>query len=73
MLTGLWHRTVSCSNNNNSTVHLGSTSYHVLNIVSVTRTVNVSIVTFFSLVLNVGCVNGDTAFFFFRSVINGIK
>ena len=43
----------------------GITSNHVLNIVSVARAVDVSIVTFLCLILNVSCVDGDTSFFFF--------
>ena len=46
MLASLRHRTVSCSNHDNCTVHLSSTRYHVLYIVGVTRAVNVSIVAF---------------------------
>ena len=70
VLTGLRHRTISSSNNQNSTVHLGSTCNHVLNIVSVTRTVNVCIMPVCCLILNVSCINGNTPFFFFRCIIN---
>ena len=50
VFTSLRHRTISCSNNNDSTIHLSSTSNHVFYIVCVTRTVNVRIVTFFCFV-----------------------
>ena len=73
VLTSLRHRTVSSSYNKDSTIHLGSTSYHVLHIVSVTRAVNVSIVTLCSLVLNVSGVNSDTTLLLLRSVVNLIE
>ncbi len=53
VLTSLRHRTISSSNYNDSTVHLSSTSYHVLYVVGVTRTVYVSIVTVSSFILYV--------------------
>ena len=70
MLTSLRHRTISCGNNQDSTIHLSSASDHVLYIVSMARAVNVCIVTFFSLILNVCRVDGDTAFTLFRSLID---
>src|SRR5690606_41973936 len=70
VLSGLWHRSVSGSNYKNCTVHLGCTSNHVLHVVSVTRTVNVCIVTRFSLILHVRRVDRDTSFFFFWSVVD---
>ena len=72
VLTCLRHWTISSSYNKDSTVHLCSTSDHVLNIVSVTWTVNVCIVTVSRLILNVSSIDGDTTFFFFRSSINFI-
>src|SRR5690606_1874709 len=53
-----------------STVHLGSTCNHVLHIVSVTRTVNVCVVTLVCSVLYVRGVDSNTSFFFFRCVVN---
>ena len=53
MLTSLGHRTISSSNYDDSTVHLSSTRYHVLNVVGVTRAVYVCIVTISCFVLNV--------------------
>ncbi len=72
VLTGLWHRAVSCSNHNDCTVHLGSTRYHVLHIVSVAWAVNMCVVTLDGLILNVCGVDGDTTLFFFRSGVNRI-
>ena len=66
----LSHRTVSCSDNKDSTIHLSSTCDHVLDIVSMARAVNVSIVTLVSFILNVSCVDCDTTFSFFRSLID---
>ena len=73
VLTGLGHGTVGGGHNEDSTVHLGSTSNHVLHIVSVTRAVNVSIVTSLGLILNVSGVDGDTTLLLFGSGVDGVK
>ena len=73
VLTSLWHRTISSSNNKDSTIHLSSTSNHVFYVVSVTWTVNVSVVTVLSFILNVRSSDSDTTLFFFWSVIDLIK
>ena len=73
MFTSLRHRTISSSNYDDSTIHLSSTSYHVLYVVGVTRTVYVSIVTISGFILYVRSINSDTSFFFFRSIINLIE
>ncbi len=70
MLTGLGHRAVSSSNNQDSAVHLSSTGDHVLHVVSVAGAVNVSVVTLGGLVLNVSGVDGDTTRSLFRSLID---
>ncbi len=67
---GLSHRTVCCSDNKDSTVHLSSTGDHVLDVVSMARAVNVSIVTCSSLILNVSGVDCDTTLSLFRSLID---
>ena len=72
VLLGLSHRTVRSSNYQNCTVHLSCTSDHVLNIVSMSRAVNVSVVTLVSFILNVSSVDCDTTFSFFRSLIDHI-
>src|SRR5699024_6260470 len=70
VLTSLWHWAVCCRYYEDTAVHLGSTSDHVLNVVSVTWAVNVSIVTVVSFILDVGRVDCDTTFFFFWSVVD---
>ena len=73
VFTSLRHRTIGCSNHNDSTIHLSSTCYHVLNVVGVTRTVYVSIVTISCFILNVWSIDSNTSFLFFRSVVNLIE
>ena len=46
VFAGLGHRAVSCGNNEDSAVHLSSTGDHVLNVVSMSWAVNVSVVSF---------------------------
>ncbi len=57
-------------NHEDRAVHLGSTSDHVLDVVSVTWAVHVSVVTSFGLVLNVRRVDGDTALLLFGSLVD---
>ena len=73
VLTCLWHRTISSSTNQDCTIHLSSTSNHVLYIVSMSRTVNVCIVTLCCLILDVSRVDSDTTLFLLRSIINLIE
>ncbi|KRK31325.1 hypothetical protein Q777_GL002208 [Lacticaseibacillus rhamnosus DSM 20021 = JCM 1136 = NBRC 3425] len=70
MFTCLWHWAISCSNDQNRTVHLGSTGDHVLNVVSMPWRINMCVVALFRFIFNVGGVDGDTTFFFFWSSIN---
>jgi len=70
VFTSLWHRTVSSSNNQDSTIHLCGTSDHVLNVVGVARGIDVCVVTRFRFVFNVGRVDSDTTFLFFWSVVD---
>ncbi len=53
VLTSLWHRAVCCRANQDRAVHLRSTGDHVLYVVSVTRAVNVCVVTVRRIVFNV--------------------
>ena len=70
VFSGLGHRTVGSCNNEDSTVHLSSAGNHVLNIVGVARAVNVSIVTFVGLILNVSGVDRNTSCLFFGCFID---
>ncbi len=70
MLLSLSHRAVCRSNNEDSAVHLSRACDHVLNIVGVTRAVNVSIVTLVGLVLNVSGIDRDTSFSFLGSLVD---
>ncbi len=73
VLTGLRHRTIRSSHNQNSTVHLSSTRHHVLHIVGVTRTVNVCIMTICCFIFDMSRVDGNTTLFFLRCIINRIE
>ena len=73
VLTCLRHRTVSSGNHDDSAIHLSGTGNHILHIVSVSRTVNVSVVTGSGLILHVRSIDCNTALFLLRSVINLIE
>ncbi len=73
VFTSLWHRTIGSSNYDDGTIHLCGTSYHVLDIVSVTRAVYVCIVTGSGLILNVSGIDSNTTLFLFRCVIDRIE
>ena len=73
VLARLRHRTVGRRYHQDRTVHLGRTRDHVLDIVRVTRTVYVRVVTVLRLVLHVSRRNRDTTLALLRSVVNRIK
>jgi len=64
VLTGLGHGTIGSSNDQDSAVHLSSTSDHVLDVVSM------SVVTSVGLILNVSGVDRDTTSTLLRSLID---
>ena len=70
MFTCLWHRAIGSGNNNYCAIHLSCTSYHIFNIVSMSRTVNMCIMTFGCLIFNMSGINCYTSFFFFRSIVD---
>ena len=73
MLSSLSHNTISCSYNQDSAVHLSSTSDHVLNVVSMSWAVNVCIVSLLGLILNVCSRDGDTTLSLFWSLIDVLE
>ena len=73
VLSCLSHNTISSSYNEDSTIHLSSTSDHVLYIVSMAWAVNVCIVSLLCLVLNVCSRDSDSTLSLFRSFIDVLE
>ena len=73
MLTGLGHRAVSRGDHQNGAVHLSGTGNHVLDIIRVTGTVNVSIVSVVRLILLVTGGNRDATCLLFRCIVNLVE
>src|SRR4030042_6903999 len=73
MLPGLGHGAIGSGYHKDGTVHLGSSSNHVLYVVGMTRAVHVCVVTVLCLVLHVCYGYGYAPLSFLRSVIYGIK
>ncbi len=70
VLTGLSHRAVGGGDHEDRAVHLSSTGDHVLDVVGVTRSVDVRVVTLRGLVLDVRDVDRDAALTLFGSGVD---
>lgn len=70
VLTGLGHLSVGSGDDDDGTIHGSSTGNHVLDVIGVTRTVDVGVVTSVGLVLDVCSGNGDTTLPLLGSLVN---
>ena len=70
VLSCLSHNTIGSSYNQNSAIHLSSTSDHVLNVVSMSWAVNVCVMSLLCLILNVCSRDSNTTLSLFRSFID---
>ena len=73
VLAGLSHGAVGSSDDQDSAIHLSSTGNHVLDVVSVARAVNVSVVTGSSLVLDVGDGDRNAALALLGSLVDVLE
>ena len=73
VLTGLGHRAVVGRYHQNRAVHLRCTGDHVLDIISMARTIHMRIMAIVCLVLNVCRGNRDPALFFLWRFVDLIK
>ncbi len=73
VLLGLRHRAVGGGHHQDRAVHLRRTGDHVLDVVGVTRGVDVGVVTLLRRVLDVRDVDGDTALTLFRRLVDLVE
>src|SRR5450759_731158 len=70
VFASLRHGAFGCGDNKDSTIHLGGTSDHVLDVIRVARAIDVRIMTLLGFILSMVGVDRDAAGFLFRSVID---
>src|SRR5205814_1056218 len=70
VLTRLRHRPVGSGDNQDGAIHLRRAGDHVLDVVGVAWAIDVGVVPFLARVLDVRRVDGDSALFFLRRVID---
>jgi hypothetical protein len=73
VLTGLRHRAVGGGDHEDRAVHLRGTGDHVLDVVRVTRAVNVRVVPLLGLVLDVRDRDGDAALLLFLRIVDLVE
>ena len=73
MLAGLGHGAVGGRHHQDGAVHLGSPGDHVLDVVGVSRHVDVRVVPVVGLVLHVGDVDGDAALALLGGVVDLVE
>ena len=73
MLTGLGHRAIRRTHDQDGSVHLGGTGNHVLDVVGVSWAVHVSIVALLGLVFQVGDGDGDATLPLFWSLVDLVE
>ncbi len=73
VLTRLGHGAVSSADDEDRAVHLGGTGDHVLDVVGVTRAVDVGVVTVVRLVLHVSDRDGDAALALLGSLVDVLE
>ena len=73
VLAGLGHRAVGRGDDEDGAVHLGGAGDHVLDVVGVTRAVDVGVVAGVGLVLDVGDGDGDAALALLGRVVDRVE
>jgi hypothetical protein len=66
----LLHLPIACRNNNNRSVHVSSAGNHVLDVIRMSRTVDVSVMPRIRLVLDMCRRNGDASLSLFRGFVD---